>query len=513
MTLRTAPDVDILVIGAGPAGLAAAIALRRAAPDLRVLVLEKAPAIGAHLLSGAIVDPAPFRRLLPDAAFDALHLADAPAARSSYHFLLPRRGALRLPYVPAPMRNRGLPILDLPALAASLAAYAESIGVEIVTAQAADELLFADGDAPDAIGIRTAGEIVTARHIVLAEGPAGPLAAAARERHASLRSASPASHALAIREVFATPPAPRDLGRARHTFGAPLSPKTYGGGFLYRIAPDRLVAALAIALDAPQPPAPYDLYAAWKRHPFVADLLCDATPLSYGARLIPEGGWPAIPDALQSANLTLLGDTASLVDPLALKGIHLAVEAAICAAGRIVAALQDAPPDAPIHPAPLRRDDLPFAPSLRRIRNYRPAFRHGLLPGLASAGLAIATRGRLPAGQQPLPGDLPPPRRPDQNIPPAHQAALEADLHRARLTSPPENAASHIQLIDPALCAGCPHPCLHFCPAAVYAPAAAQPLLHPENCLHCHTCLRRCPLSNIRWTPPAPPSGPDYRPT
>ena len=373
------------------------------------------------------------------------------------------------------------------------------------------------------VGVRTGGDLLTARHVLIAEGPGGPLAAAARERYPSLRPLEPPSHAIAFRQTYRLPQASagRFEPRAWHTFGAPLPTRTYGGGFLYRLAPDRIAAGLVVALDAPMPPAPFSLFQQWLRHPFVAALLRDAEPESYGARLIPEGGWPAIPPFLQAANVTLLGDAASLLDPFALKGIHLGIEAALAAAERLAAAAADLSGNAaevPLCPPdPLRRSDLPFAARLRTYRNYRPAFARGLVPGVMGTGLAFLTRGCLPPGQGHLPGDLPSAHRPDTPSLPSHHAAIEAALARSGLAPPPPGAPSHIQVLDPGKCHGCPHPCLHFCPSATYAPApapaeplAAPPLLHPENCLHCHTCLLRCPRANLRWAPPAPPAGPSY---
>lgn len=516
-------DADVLVVGAGPAGLAAAIALRRAAPALRVMVLEKARAVGGHLLSGAIVDLGPFRDLLPPDALAALPVA-ATVVRDTYRFLFPGRGSLRLPYVPPPMRDAGLALVDLPELARALAATAETLGVDVLPAQPADALVFqktGDATAPDdslLLGVRTGADLLTARHVVLAEGPGGPLAADVRGRFPALRAAQPASHALAIRELWAVPPRPDLVGTVAHTFGAPLGLRTYGGGFLYRLAPDRVVAGLAVALDAPMPPGPQVLFEQWRRHRFVASWLRGGNRIGYGSRLIPEGGWPAIPDALQAANVTLLGDAAALVDPLALKGIQLDVQAALAAAARLAEAAARAPAGTPlVPPNPLRRDDLPFATALRQVRNHRAGFEHGLIPGLACAALGFLSGGRLPPRQLALRGDLPPPARPDTFVLPTHHAALESALADARLAAPRPGTAPHITLHDPALCDGCPHPCYHFCPAATYAPApegtlplSAPPLVHAENCLHCHTCLLRCPRANIRWTPPAPPAGPNY---
>lgn len=516
---RRETDADVVVVGGGTAGLATAIAAKRSAPGLRVMVLEKAADVGRHLLSGAIVEPAAFQRLLTPEEFAALPLG-IQVKKSEFRFLTAGVGAWRLPFVLPSMRDEGLWLADLPTLASALAGIAEKLGIDVLTGTAVEELIY-DGEL--VAGVRCGGDSLTARHVVLAEGPGGPLTAELARRCPGLRPAHPC-HALAIREMWQVPAASGRAGDVAHTFGAPLKGRRYGGGFVYRPAEDRVVIGFAVALDSGMPEGAFELFEAWKRHPFVARALAGGTAIGYGARLIPEAGWPGIPPALQAGNVTLAGDAAGLVDPLALKGVHLGVVAGRLAGERIAAASQKTSDESwAIIPAPpLQRDDLPFAPALQRIRNHRAGFAWGLLPGMMGAGLSFVSHGLLPPGQCAPPSDLPSAPEgqsaADRLSLPTHLPPLETALAQARLTAARPGEPPHVGVIDPEKCAGCPHPCWHFCPAGTYAPsesarspADAPPLVHAENCLHCHTCLLRCPRVNIRWQPPPAGIGPDFR--
>ena len=505
-------DCDLLIVGAGPAGLAAAIRARLRRPAARVFLLDKSPAPGAHLLSGAVIDPAPLRDLLPPDAFAALPLSP-PVARDAFWYLTPRR-RLPLPFVPPHMRPRGLPFVSLSALARALAAYAETIGVETYFSQPVESLLWENDTV---VGVHSRGDPIRAAAVVLAEGPAGTLAVEAHARLPALRPPQPPLYSLGIKRLLSLPPtAPDRTGLALHTFGHPLPSRAYGGAFLYFPAPGLAAAGLVAALDSPTPLSPHHRFLQWLDHPAVAALLPSAVPLEYGARLVPETGWPAVPPTLWQNGLGVIGDDAHLLDPMALKGVHLAVESGIALADHICTAPDFAPT------APLPPTALPSAAALRRVRNYRPPFARGLLPGIANAALLWLTRGHLPPGTlptrpdaatppYPLPADLPAAAARLRTI----QTAIETDLAHAGLLPPPPAAPPHLALKDPAQCASCARdgipPCLLCCPAAVYRlpdnPSPAfLPRLAPENCLHCRTCTIRCPHSNIAWLPTAAPS-------
>ena len=515
MTATSTPDrmeTDVLIVGGGFAGLACAIRLARAsAGALSVILLEKASRIGAHLLSGAVLRPAPLRRLLTPGEYDAFPFG--PAVSSDHFCALFPGFSLRLPFVPPKMRMKGLPLLVTGDAAQALASIATSLGVEIVTAQPADSLLWEDGRVA---GVRTGPDEIAATCTVLAEGPAGPLAADLLRKLPSLHAPNAQTYAVGVKELLEVPADPSKTGRVLHTFGWPLPWSLYGGGFLYRTAPDRIALGLAVALDSPDPRFdPHDLFRRWKRHPLIRRETAGGKPIAYGARLVPEGGFHSLP-ARSAPGVKLVGDDAGLVDAMELKGLHLALESGIAAADEILREKNlPVPDDGP---------ELPSLEGLRRTKNYRASFRGGLPVGMAMAGLAWITRGLLPPGRipqrderhsaRPLPPDakpLPPPAT--ENAP--LDLSIDSDLYLSNLTYR-DGAPSHIRIPDPAPCRDCitryGAPCTRFCPASVYERLPDDTIrIRHENCLQCRTCTLKCPFDAIRWTPPPHGSGPDFR--
>ena len=511
-------ETDVLVVGGGFAGLSCAIRLARASEGkLSVILLEKASRIGGHLLSGAVLRPAALDRLLTPEERAAIPLGPTVTA-DHFHALFPGF-SVSIPFVPPKMRMKGLPMVEVGAAARALADVATSLGVEIITAQAADSLLW-DGDR--VAGVLSSGDEIGAGCTVLAEGPAGPLAAELLNRRSELRALNLQSYSLGIKEVVEVPPAPEKVGQVIHTFGWPLPWSLYGGGFVYRTAPDRIALGLAVALDSPDPRFdPHALFRRWKRHPLVRRALAGGKTLAYGARLIPEGGFYSLP-ARSAPGVRLVGDDAGLVDAMELKGLHLAIESGIEAADSILREQNlPLPPDALPADAPL-----PSLDGLRRTKNYRAAFRGGLPVGMGMAGLAWITRGLLPPGriaQRDERHCLRPLNPPLAATPPAADAGpldlgIDSDLYLANLAYR-ESDPPHITIPDPAPCRECLKkygaPCTRFCPAAVYdrAPDGMEPpiRIRAENCLQCRTCTLKCPADAIRWTPPPNGNGPDFR--
>lgn len=516
----SAPDrleTDVLIVGGGFAGLSCAIRLARASEGkLSVILLEKASRIGGHLLSGAVLRPAALDRLLTPEERAALPLGPT-VTTDHFHALFPGF-SVRLPFVPPKMRMKGLPMVEVGAVARALADVATSLGVEIITAQAADSLLW-DGDR--VAGVLSSGDEIGAGCTVLAEGPAGPLAAELLGRRREMAAPNAQSYSVGIKEVVEVPPAPDKVGQVIHTFGWPLPWSLYGGGFIYRTAPDRIALGLAVALDSPDPRFdPHALFRRWKRHPLVRRALAGGKTIAYGARLIPEGGFYSLP-ARSAPGVRLVGDDAGLVDAMELKGLHLAIESGIEAADSI---LRDNNIPLPFDALPADAP-LPSLDGLRRTKNYRAAFRGGLPVGMGMAGLAWITGGLLPPGRiaqrderhclRPLKSPLPEsPAAPDNG---PLDLGIDSDLYLANL-SYRESDPPHITIPDPAPCREClakyGAPCTRFCPAAVYelSPSSDIPIrIRAENCLQCRTCTLKCPSDAIRWTPPPNGNGPDFR--
>lgn len=497
---------DVLVVGAGPAGLACAIRLARESKESRrIVVLEKSAHAGGHLLSGAVMRIDALRQLLTPSEFAFLRLGPI-VVRDSFHALTPRT-SFRLPFVPPKMRMKGLPLVSVSALGHALAQIAGDLGVDVLTGQTADALVW-DGDR--VAGVATHDETVLAPVTVLAEGPAGLLSRELYARHPELRGKNLQTHGLGLKEVVEIPPNPAAVGTVLHTFGYPLGLDVYGGGFLYHVDASHVALGLALALDYRDPGVhPHELFRRWKRHPLVQRHVAGGQAVEYGARLVPEGGWHSRA-GFSAPGAYVVGDAAGLVDVMELKGLHLAIESGLAAA------------DAILRGEPLRPEKIPSLAGLRRTANYRATFRAGLPVGLAAAGLAWLTRGRLPAGRlvqrdertclQPLGGKSPaPPAAPDQG---PLDLGIDGDLYLAHLRT--RVASEHIEIRDPAKCRDCfrlhAAPCTRFCPANVYAAGNdATIAVRAENCVQCRCCTLKCPFDNIDWQTPRHGVGPDYR--
>lgn len=495
-----------MIVGAGPAGLACAIRLARENPDARrILVLEKSARLGGHLLSGAVLRTEALQKLLTPVEFAALPLGPV-IARDSFHALTAAR-AFRLPFVPPKMRMQGLPLVSAAALGRALAHTAAGLGVEILAAQTADALVW-DGDR--VAGVRTHDEQIRAPVTVLAEGPAGMLARELFARHPQMRGQNLQTHGLGLKEIFEIPAAPATVGAVAHTFGFPLGLDIYGGGFIYHFDETHVAVGLALALDYRDPAVhPHELFRRWKRHPFVQKHIAGGRAVEYGARLVPEGGWHSRA-RLDAPGAFVIGDSAGLVDTMELKGLHLAVESGMAVA------------DAIRRGGPVRPEDLPSLAGLRRTANYRAAFRAGLPAGMAAAGLAWLSGGRVPWGRlaqrdeqtclRTLSGSPPPAGAPDCG---PLDLGQDADLFLAHLRVRADS--EHIAIKDPAVCRDCfekfAAPCTRFCPANVYEAdtAAAAIRIRADNCVQCRCCTLKCPFDNIDWETPRHGVGPDYR--
>ncbi len=499
--------VDVLIVGAGPAGLACAIHLQRLAQGRRrIVVLEKSAQIGGHLLSGAVIRPDSLAQLLTPNELQRIPLGP-PVTRDTFHALGPG-GALRLPFVPPKMRMRGMRLASFSQIGSALADVASQLGVEILTSQTADSLIW---EQDRVAGVNTQGDQILASTTVLAEGAGGLLARELLERHPDLRGPNPPSHSLGLKEIIEIPSNPQAVGTVAHTFGFPLGLDIYGGGFLYHFDETHVALGLALALDYRDPAASaHELFRQWKRHPFVQKHIAGGETVAYGAKLVSEGGWYSLPQ-FSAPGALLIGDAAGLVDTMELKGFHLAIESGIAAARAIRRG-----------DGVISRADIPSLEGLRRTRNYRAAFRWGLPAGIAAAGLNWLTGGMLPAGRWTpreersslRPGKRPAALRGEPDNGPL-DLGVESALFRAHLQIP--NGAEHITLRDADICRDCLHryhaPCTRFCPASVYAadPQAATAIqIRAENCLQCRCCTLKCPYDNIVWRTPRHGAGPNY---
>ena len=400
MSERDSLEYDVAIVGAGPAGLACAIRLRQLDASLRVCVLEKAASIGAHALSGAILDPGPLDALLPQWREQMPEIC-LPVAHDEF-CLLTRRRSLRLP-TPPPQRNHGNFIISLCQLLGKLGAHAESIGIDVFSGFAAAEPLY---DANGAVsGVRLAdmgrlrdgsegpsfspGADIRATCTIVAEGCRGSLSKVLIRRFGLDADRSPPSYGLGFKELWQLPPGRTRPGLVQHTVGWPLPSSIYGGGFVYHLNADRVYIGLVVGLDYLEPTfQPFEAFQQFKHHPTLLPLLEGGEPIGYGARAIAAGGAQALP-RLEMPGAMLIGDAAGTLNVARLKGIHQAMRCGVLAAEHWVEARSPAGFDQRWRQSVGGRE-------LQRVRNIKPAFKHGLWVGLANAALETAFRDTHP---------------------------------------------------------------------------------------------------------------------
>ncbi len=542
---------EVVIVGAGPAGLACALRLAQiidthnaahpAAPISKdgICVLEKGREPGAHLLSGAVMDPGALRRLAPEFASDLAAL-DAVPVHDDAAWFLSRRRAWRLPITPPPLRNHGNYIISLQKLGAWLAQKVEAAGITIFSGVAGAELLWTESGR--IAGVRTddkgrdrdgqpkagfePGSDITAPVTVLAEGVRGSLAEQLRKR-LRLEGKIPQTFALGLKEIWELPPGRFPAGRVYHTLGWPLGNALYGGGWIYGLPENRISLGLVTGLESSDPRLdPHARFQIFKTHPWVRQLLQDGEMIRFGAKALPNGGWPALMP-LAGEGWLLLGDSAGFLNGQRLKGIHLAIESGCLAAESVFAALRDRSP-ARLGEYATRARQGAIHRELWPARNFHRAFEHGMTLGLARAGLQWILGGRDPFGFAPArPGyqrmrPLAEMRHPAPALTPDGRLTFDkmADVYHSG-TRHEEDQPAHLLISDTQICATrCArefgNPCRFFCPAQVYEMAeqtdgSRQIHLNPSNCVHCKTCDILDPYQIITWVPPEGGGGPDYQ--
>lgn len=530
-------EYDVIIVGAGPAGLAAAIRLKDKAlekgEDIRVCILEKGAQVGAHLLSGAVLEPRSLKVLLPDTWQNAP--LDTPVQEDRFYMLSEKR-AYRLP-TPKDMRNEGNSIISLGALCQFLAGEAEARGCEIYPGFAATELLFdeagavrgvATGDMGiDKNGQRTPqfqpGMHLLARQTLFAEGCRGQLSQKLIAHYALAAGKSPQTYGLGIKEVWRVAAEKHQPGLVVHTVGWPLDSKTYGGSFIYHLSHNRVAIGFVIGLDYENTwLSPFGEMQRFKTHPFVRDLLQGGERLSYGARALNEGGWQSLPK-LTFAGGMLLGDAAGFLNVAKIKGIHAAIESGMLAADACLQALSHNEKEAASYSQAFR--DSWLAKELYAVRNIRPGFRHGLYAGLANAAFETwITRGKSPwtLKNHADYSCLKPASACKKIDYPKPDGVLTFDrLSSVYLTNTfhEENQPAHLHLRDQALAISVNYaeyasPETRYCPAAVYEIVEKENkphlVINAQNCIHCKSCDIKDPRQNIVWVAPEGGGGPNY---
>lgn len=538
-------DVDVVCVGAGIASLSTTLQLLKKtaeAPDLEpptVLVLEKGLYPGAHILSGAVIDTEPLKRLLSEDEFASLPLCET--VKKEQFTYLTARHALNLPMTPPPMKAQGCPMASLSEVTRRLAELCEAAGAEVYPEMPVASLLEEEGRV---VGVRLAdkgvdkqgrpksnfepGADVYAKMVILGEGAFGVVTRQLIERFGLDQGANEQAYALGIKEVFEVPAAPERAGHIMHTFGYPLPPDMYGGGFLYGLDATHVAVGLVTALDYRRPEINlHELFRAYKAHPRINAWLTAGTPVAYGAKILPEGGLFALPRLITEGAL-IVGDAAGLLDAVRLKGAHLAVESGMAAGQALFQCLKSgdwSTAQTAAYPEALQRSA--GWKKMRQYRNARQWFDWGLLPGMAAIGAAWCTGGLLPPGRKTKTEDHPVlpvgrKRKPlslptlNRHVEKTHRLDILSDLYLSG-TEHDEDQPCHLIITDPDRCRECIElyeaPCTRFCPAQVYelAEGSDRISIQPSNCLHCKTCAIKCSLQNIEWNLPEAGGGPRYK--
>jgi electron-transferring-flavoprotein dehydrogenase len=547
---RETLEVDVLIVGGGPAGLSAALRLAQlqagaGGEPLSIAVVEKAREAGAHSLSGALLDPSTLRDLIPDFQAKGAPLA-CEVSSDSVHFLTPNR-AFRLPVTPPPFTNHGNYVISLSHFVKWLAEQVEAAGIDLFMGFAAQHVLY---EGERVVGVRTGdrgvgkagqprgmsepGADIRAKVTIFADGVRGHLTKDLIRTLRLAEHAQPAQFAIGLKELWEVPDGRLTPGTVIHTLGYPLRQEEFGGSWLYAMPGGRLSIGFVVGLDYKDPL--FDPYAAFQRfklHPFISRVLEGGQMTRYGAKALPEGGWNTQPRLWMDGGL-IVGDAANFVNSMRLKGIHLAMRSGMHAAEAAFGALRAG--DTSAHALAKYKtlvDEGPIKAELFPVRNVHQAFEGGLYAGSVFAGLAMLTGGRFLEDLHGTPGHTHmqtidtyyglakgSPLQPSNAVVPDRRITFDklTSVHYSG-THHEEDQPVHLQVHTDVCHSICGseygHPCTKFCPANVYemvddGTGGRRLQINASNCVHCKTCDIMDPYGVITWVAPEGGEGPQY---